>query len=87
MRLTEFLSYPCFIEIPVSNANSVDSDQTPRSAASDVGLYCLQISLLRDARHTWVNGKSTGPKHAERSLLSHVLFQSEACPFNLKPHL
>ena len=31
------------------NANSVDPDQTPRSAASDLGLCCLQISLLWDA--------------------------------------
>ena len=26
---------PCFVEIPVFNANIVDPDQTPRSAASD----------------------------------------------------
>ena len=26
-------------EIPLINANSVDPDQTPRSAASDMGLY------------------------------------------------
>ena len=30
-----------FIEIPVFNANSVDPDQTPRCAASDLGLHCL----------------------------------------------
>ena len=27
-------------------ANSGDPDQTPRSAASDLGLHCLQITLL-----------------------------------------
>ena len=27
----------------VLNINSVDPDQTPRSAASDLGLYCLQL--------------------------------------------
>ena len=27
------------------NANSVDPDQTPRSAASDLGLHRLSISL------------------------------------------
>ena len=37
------------IEIPVSTANSVDPDQTPRSAASDLGLHCLPISLLWEA--------------------------------------
>ena len=38
------------MEIPVFNANSVDPDQTPRSAASDLGLHCLPM----DARHKWV---------------------------------
>ena len=28
---------------PVLNANSVDPDQTPHSAASDLGLHCLLI--------------------------------------------
>ena len=36
------------------NANSVDPDQTPRSAASDLGLHCLPMSLLWDARLKWV---------------------------------
>ena len=35
--------------ILILNANSVDPDQTPRSAASDLGLHCLPMSLLRDA--------------------------------------
>ena len=35
-----------FVEIPVFNANSIDPDQTPRSAASDLGLHCLPMSLL-----------------------------------------
>ena len=38
--------YHCFIEIPVSNANSVDPDQTSRSAASALSLHCLLMSLL-----------------------------------------
>ena len=29
-------------------------DQTPRSAASDLGLHCLPISHLWDARLKWV---------------------------------
>ena len=33
---------------------SVDPAQTPRSAASDLGLHCLPMSLLWDARHKWV---------------------------------
>ena len=44
-----FLS-SCFIYIPVLNANSVDLDNTLRSAASDLDLHCLPISHLLDAR-------------------------------------
>ena len=32
------------MEISVFDANSVDLDQTPRSAASDLGLQCLLIT-------------------------------------------
>ena len=35
-------------------ANSGDPDQTPRSAASDLGLHCLPITLLRVSRLQWV---------------------------------
>ena len=35
----------CFIKIPVSNANSVDIDQMLHSAASDLGLHCLSMSI------------------------------------------
>ena len=48
----------CLIEIPVFSANTVDPDQTPRSAASDLGLHCLPMSLLWDTRHKWVNTES-----------------------------
>ena len=41
-----FLLLPCFIEIPVINANSVDPDQMTCSAGSDLGLHCLQMSLF-----------------------------------------
>ena len=34
-----------FIEISVFNANSVNLDQTPHVAASDLGLHCLPITL------------------------------------------
>ena len=47
-----FLLLPSLIEISFLFANSIDSDQTPRSAASDLGLYCLLMSLL------WVNIES-----------------------------
>ena len=48
---------PCFIEIHAFNAKSEDPDQTPCSAAFDLGLHCLPMSILWDARHKWVEGK------------------------------
>ena len=50
-----FLLLPCFIEITVFYANSVDPDQLPHSVVSDQGLHCLPMSLLWDARLKWVN--------------------------------
>ena len=41
------------IEIPVRN--SVDPDQMPHSAASDLVLHCLPLSHFWDARRKWVN--------------------------------
>ena len=35
-------------------ANSGDPDQTLHSAASDLGLHCLPITLLRVSRLQWV---------------------------------
>ena len=43
-----------FIEIPKLNANSVDPDKMLHSMASDLGLHCLPMSLLRDTRNKWV---------------------------------
>ena len=34
-------------DVLLFNANSVDPDQTPRSAASDHGLHCLPPSLAK----------------------------------------
>ena len=51
-----------FTEIPVLNANSVDPDQTPLSAVSDLGLYCLPISLLwAENRYAFRRGKLVLP--------------------------
>ena len=36
-------------------ANSGDPDQTPRSAASDLGLHYLPITVLLVSRLQWVN--------------------------------
>ena len=43
-----------FYSDSVLTANSVDPDQTPRLAASNLGIHCLPKSLLKDARHKWV---------------------------------
>ena len=45
--------------MPVIKANSVDPDQMPHSAASDMGLHGLPMSHLWDARHKWVNHSQT----------------------------
>ena len=47
--LVFFITF-CFIEMPVLNANSVDPDQMPHNAVSDLGLHYLPMSLLWDAR-------------------------------------
>ena len=36
-------------------ANSEDPDQTLHSAASDLGLHCLPVTLLGISRLQWVN--------------------------------
>ena len=41
-------------------ANSEDPDQTLHSAASDLGLHCLPITLLRVFRLQWVKFVDTG---------------------------
>ena len=53
--MSVFLLFPCFVEIPVFNANSVDPDQT--SVVSDLGLYCLQMFPRRDVKFKWVNSQ------------------------------
>ena len=39
-------------------ANSGDPDQTPRFAASDLGLHCLPITLLGVFRLQWVKTRT-----------------------------
>ena len=45
-------------------ANSGDPDQTSCSVASDLGLHCLQVTLLGVSRLQWVKDKNgrTQPK-------------------------
>ena len=47
-----------FVFIQLENIlqeNSGNLDQTPQSAASDLGLHCLPMSHKKDARLIWVN--------------------------------
>ena len=62
------LLFLCFIEIRVRIANSVDLDQTPRNAASDLGLHCLPMSLLWDTRHKWVTTEGLNCKKLSLTL-------------------
>ena len=41
-------------------ANNRDPDQTPRSAASDLGLHCLPVALLGVSRLQWVKINNPG---------------------------
>ena len=47
------LHVPCFVEIPMFNANRVDPDQMLYSTASDLGLHYLPMSLLAVSRLKW----------------------------------
>ena len=48
-------SLPLFCLSDSSTANSVDPDQMPRSAVSDLGLHCLPMPILLETRHKWVD--------------------------------
>ena len=41
-------------------ANSEDPDQTPCSAASDLGLHCLPVTLSGVSRIKWVKKAALG---------------------------
>ena len=53
-------------------ANSGDPDQTPRSAASDLGLHCLPSTLLWVSRLQWVNFVGIGPEILSKSSAKHI---------------
>ena len=55
-------------------ANSRDPDQTPHSVMSDLGLHCLPISHIKDARHIWVKMQLFCLSHKScRNLRSRLL--------------
>ena len=53
-------------------ANSGNPDQTPRSAASDLGLHCLPSTLILVSRLQWVKRKSIF-QHAKNSQIQIIL--------------
>ena len=60
-----FILLSCYVEICELNVNSVDPDQM-----SDLGLHCLPMSLLWDARLKWVKEYL---KHISLSLMLSTL--------------
>ena len=74
-------------------ANSGDPDQTPRSAASDLGLHCLPITLLRVSRIQWVRNINEHTQQMTQSLSSsslvllhrQTLLKNIDCGYSLEP--
>ena len=56
LKVFLFCFFACLIAFSVFNSNGVDIVQTP----PDLGLHCLPMALLWDARDKWV--KSYGQK-------------------------
>ena len=54
-------------------ANSGDPDQMPRSAASDLGLHCLPITLFRVSGPQWVREVDT--LFSQNTISPTTLFQ------------
>ena len=80
--LVSFYYYQYFVEISELNANSVYPDQTPRSAASDLGHLCLSSSLLWDIRLKWVTKKAIlKDKNSEATLKGKNLLSEGAFAF------
>ena len=63
-------------------ANSGDPDQTPHSVASELGLHCLPITLLRqatvaqlDAPSDWrPGGRGFNPRRGFKEIDNEILF-------------
>ena len=61
-------------------ANSEDPDQTPHSAASDLGLHSLPVTLFGVSRLQWINEKARYYYYTPdiRSMWGYIVF---AFPF------
>ena len=69
-----------FIGMLVTSKNSVDPDQTPYSVASALGLHCLPMSHVWDARYKWV--KSTCTDDSARWKSTHACINAYQCFIN-----
>ena len=49
-ELVHYITYRCVGDIAVCKASNVDPDRTPPSAASDLGLHCLQMFICPNLR-------------------------------------
>ena len=52
------------------------SDQTPRSAESDLGLHCLLMSLLWDTRLKWVKRNNERTEDKEVTITEYSLLMT-----------
>ena len=63
-------------------ANSGDSDHLPRSAASDMGLHCLQITRLGVSGLQWVNimvhGRVKRPPHGPKKYMFFTTMEAKS---------
>ena len=65
---------------------SVDFHQSPRSAASDLGLHYLSMSLLRDARHKWFNASIFLPFFSGPKLGTRLSVNTNKLLFKIRLH-
>ena len=56
-------------------ASSGDSDQTPRSVVSDLGLHYQPMSHKKDARHIWIKMQLFRLSHKSCSNLGSILLK------------
>ena len=76
--VSSFYYYHASKKVLYFSAYSVDPDQMPHnavySAASDLGLHCLLVSLSGDARHKWVGLKYLHFFTENVTLHSNIIF-------------
>ena len=77
-----FLIIPCLIDIPVFNY--VDTDQTLRSAATDLGLHCLSIPFYGTLG---INGLRINPNSEGNLHVILIVASAESVAIPLNPFM